>query len=289
MNFLKRLLIFCQKCFRKMPVCFPGKLRIAKLLFDKADFKDIIIILRAGCSYLVPNIQDPIALHLFVNGVYEPATEKFLSLYLKQDAIFVDVGANIGFFTVTAAKKIGPLGRVLAIEASPSIFPYLANNVSRNKVENVSLYCGAAYKENRESLNFYEAPRGKFGMGSVAPRFHEAPVAIKARKLDDLLIQEKIKRVDVMKVDVEGGELDVFKGAEKLLSRADAPMIIFEFCDWAESGDSGAAQRFLRDLGYSLWRLKDFMNGGSPLEKEIISGYEMLVAVKQADEQGLRQ
>jgi hypothetical protein len=122
-------------------------------------------------------------------------------------------------------------------------------------------------------------------MGALAPQFSGKAVPVTARTLDSILDQDSIDRVDVLKVDVEGFEGQVFVGATKLLAGSRAPTIIFEFCDWAErriqNAPIGHAQRFLLDLGYSIYRLADFMSlRPQPLRKPLVAGYEQLVAYR---------
>jgi hypothetical protein len=119
----------------------------------------------------------------------------------------------------------------------------------------------------------------------LAPQFSGEVVHISAETLDSILAREGIDEVDALKVDVEGFEGQVFEGAAKLLARSKAPLIIFEFCDWAERRAQkrpiGYAQRFLLDLGYSIYRLADFMSPRpQPLRNVLIAGYEQLVACR---------
>lgn len=202
---------------------------------------------------------------------------------LTPDSTFVDIGANIGSFTVPAAQMTGPKGKVLALEASPRIISYLQNNVTVNCLRNVVIrHCAICDLESGD-VEFYEAPVENFGMGALAAQFGVLSTSVPARTLDGLLAEEGIRSVDVLKVDVEGLEAAVFRGAKELLTSPAPPVVIFEFCDWAERRASactvGDAQRTLASYGYNLWRLQDFPNG-SPLGSTLVDGYEMLVATR---------
>lgn len=264
----------------------PGKARLARaVLGPYLQVRDVYIDARYGCTFFVPSLCEPIAFHLLVDGVYEPMVASFLLNHLKVGMTFVDVGASIGVFTILAARQVGPTGRVLALEPSPRVFPYLEHNVKVNGLSNVCLKQCAAYDRDVESLPWWEAPVEHFGMGALAPQFHTAPTAVLARTLDQVLIEEGISCVDLLKVDVEGFEAAVFRGAKQLLTAPDPPLIVFEFCDWAEErvpgGQVGEAQRVLRGFGYQIWRLSDFLCGrGQPLKDVLLNGGEMLVAVR---------
>jgi FkbM family methyltransferase len=228
--------------------------------------------------------MEPVAFHLLVDGVYEPELARFLLERLSAGGTFVDVGANVGALTIPAARRVGPSGLVLSVEASPRVFPYLAENVRANRGDNIRLRHCAACEGDRSGVPFYEAPTDRFGMGSMAPQFGGAPVLVPSRSLDDLLAEEGVTHVDLLKVDVEGFEAQVFRGARGLLTSERPPVVVFEFCDWAEQrggGPVGLAQQVLRDFGFNLFLLKgrDLIPTGP-----VTVGSETLVAVNQRDQ-----
>src|SRR5262249_6764293 len=132
------------------------------------------------------------------------------------------------------------------------------------------------------SVPFYRAPYEKFGMGSLGAQFKGESTEVPAQTLDDVLKEHQISRVDVLKVDVEGFELAVFRGARRLLANHRPPLILFEFCDWAEArmptAQAGDAQQFLMDEGYSICRLSDFRRRHDPFRHPMRSGSTMLAA-----------
>jgi FkbM family methyltransferase len=262
---------------RGLPL-FPGKLRVAKALLGNLEGPDRVRD-RFGFTYEVPDLREPIAFHLMVNGAYEPEIQDLLLRVLPVGGVFIDVGANIGTFTIPAAKHVGSSGRVVAIEASREVFNVLQKNVDVNRVENVQLVCAAAGASAGDT-EFYPAPADHFGMGSRAPQFNAAPIAIPFVMLDSLVQSFNLSSVDLIKIDVEGFELDVLKGASSLLNGKNPPLVVFEFCDWAETrsgGDPGAAQRFLLDYGFQIWRASEYGHG-SPMTKPLTTDGDMLVA-----------
>jgi FkbM family methyltransferase len=273
---------------RLCPVGTPGKSRLGHwLLRSVLHGRDVTVRTQRGESFLMPSLAEPIGFHLLVDGVYEPETMAFVLHHLTSGGTFVDVGANIGVFTISAGRAVGETGCVLAIEPSPRMFPYLSYNVSVNGLTNVSLQEGAIFDCDVSQLPFYEAPVEHFGMGALAPQFFTKPISVSARSLDSLLAEKGIRHVDVLKVDVEGFEAAVFRGAVKLLTGEAPPVIIFEFCDWAEErvpeASIGDAQRVLHEYGYSIWRMTDFATHRPPLQAILATGFEMLVAQKERD------
>jgi len=218
-----------------------------------------------------------------VNGVYEPETMKFLRQNADSADTFFDVGANVGYFGLSLKLEFPKLD-IVAIEASPAVFPYLEKNR-----ENAGLSVLCVQKVICETTGdekpFYLPSNDHFGMGSLNADIGQGPPAlVESISLDELSRDLNWDARVLIKVDVEGYEYAVFAGGSKLLSRSVSPTIIFEFCDWAEDAaagiEIGGAQQVLKQFGYQIWRLSDYMAGKPPLEANLKTGTDMLVAAK---------
>jgi FkbM family methyltransferase len=137
--------------------------------------------------------------------------ENFLVSYLREGDVFVDVGANIGTLSLTAASIVGEKGRVISIEAHPRIFGYLRENVLLNNFKNVSLI-NTAVGDKQGTIYFSDIRTDD--QNSAVP---ESDLAIPVDILDNLL-ENKCDEVDLLKVDVEGFEKFVFEGAAHFLA-----------------------------------------------------------------------
>jgi FkbM family methyltransferase len=279
----------CSRILRMCPAGVRDKTRLASAVLKPwRHGENFVLHDRDGYEFLLPSLEEPMALHLLADGVHESEVAALLEDYLLPSAIFVDVGANIGAFTVMAAKSVGPAGKVIAIEASPRIYPYLEHNVRANGLDSVTLKNCAADSDEASNVAFYEAPVDHFGMGSLSPQFDAQAIAVTTRKLDTIASELGLEHVDVMKVDVEGFEAEVFRGARKLLTHDKSPLIVFEFADWAEErkpkGRIGDSQQVLLDYGYKLWRLADFTRNRPPLTQILTKGFAMIVASKKTHE-----
>jgi FkbM family methyltransferase len=269
--------------FRKLPL-FKGKDRLAKMIFKHriAGSKNFLVKGKFGCEYVIPNIVENIGFDIFINGIYEQETSDFIINHLPANGIFLDLGANIGAITIPVYTKRRD-ARIICVEAAPWIFRNLERNLKHNGAVDIAAINKALYYNDGEILDFY-SPEDKFGKGSLSPVFTDKLTKVTTIKVDTLVKQLQIPHVDIIKIDVEGYEYHVFKGASELLARSVAPDIIFEFVDWAEEQAMdlkiGDSQRLLRDLGYQIYY---FRGRGAMKEVDGIlkSGYNMLYASKK--------
>ncbi len=263
---------------------FKGKKKIARYFFSKSflQTKDNMILGKYDVNYNVPNYIDSIGFELLVDGIYEKNTIDFLVNKVPAEAVFLDIGSNIGSICLPLAKKRKDI-TVYSFEASKSIFENLKQNIDLNALHNVRAYHIALSDHTQENVAFY-APAEKFGKGSFAPVFTSEAEYVSSQTLDSFLEEYNIPTVDFIKIDVEGFEYFVFKGAEKQLSNADAPDILFEFVDWAEEQaqicEVGGAQQLLLSYGYRLFSL-DKKNEFVPVNQVMIKGASMLFATKR--------
>ena len=146
---------------------------------------------------------------LLVDGIYEPDSIKFIQQHLPENGIFIDIGANIGVFSINIAQCLSINGKVIAIEASPNIFSYLQENISLNSLTNIKPLQLAVTNRDEAAVAFYEAPNEKFGMGSLGAQFSNPPIKVRTKTLDSILKDEKIERISLIKIDIEGYELIV--------------------------------------------------------------------------------
>src|SRR5262245_48774859 len=280
----ERLLQRFGSAMRMLPPGFPGKTRLARRLMPPASgVQDLLVECLDGMRLLVPSLSESVGFHLFIDGVYEPAGLDWALAHLQPGDVFLDIGANIGAFAIPAARRVGPSGRVIAVEASPRISEYLVKNIALNQLDNVAI-CRIAAGDMTGTTPFFEAPVERFGMGSLTAEHGGTPTLVEIRMIDDLLAELHVERVNVLKIDIEGFEYGAFKGAERLLRSRQCPLVLFEFYDWAERAarQPGDAQRFLIDCGYRIWTLEDHRRGRAALPHVLTADGGNLVAVRGA-------
>jgi len=270
------------KALRAVP-SFKGKDRLARTLLTEAEQGRCTSIRdRFGNRMIVPNLSEPVGFALAVHGAYEPIEADVLRAHLTPDSDFLDIGANIGAFAIPLA---GFARRVIAVEASPAVLPFLRRNVELSGKTNVEIVDCAVSAPGIDTVPFYMPPMDHYGMGSSAPQFYVEPVTLTARPLDRILSGYAPGKIEAMKIDVEGFEAHVFLGAMNLLRSQPAPFILFEYCDWAEErafpGRQGWAQQILLDEGYTLWLLPHYLAKSTPLSRPITQGCHTIIACKQ--------
>ncbi|MDE2143635.1 MAG: FkbM family methyltransferase [Elusimicrobia bacterium] len=170
----------------------------------------------------------------------------------------VDVGAHQGIFTLDCARRVGPAGRVLAVEPFPFNRALLERNVKANGLAWVSVSPFAA-AEARETKTFYVTPYSTGWQSLVFTGDARVPTQVEAERLDAVLAAQGVDRVDLLKVDVEGAWRLVFAGAPALLARR--PRIVMEV--EGDEAEVAAATARLRELGYGVER-RDSVLFGTP-------------------------
>lgn len=242
--------------FRRLPP-FKGRYRLARFLFSGFinNRKDIIVTGKHGIKYRLPNLKENIGFEIFFDGIYEAEYVKYFCSTLPAKSVFLDLGANIGSICIPLAK-LRPDITIIAVEASPRVFSYLRDNIELNGCTNIFPENLALSSMDDQQLPFY-SPMEKFGKGSLSAVFTDKAEYVRTITLDTLTKKYDLRKVDFIKIDVEGYKRVVFEGGDHLLSSPDAPIILFEFADWAENmGNNtraGDAQAFLSGKGYRLY------------------------------------
>ena len=109
---------------------FKGKFRLGKLFYRNivASGKNLIIEGKAGCRYRLPNLKENLAYEIFINGIYEPDTQRLLEKRIPHNGFFLDLGANIGSVSIPFCKGRKDV-KCIAVEAVPWIYENLTYNI----------------------------------------------------------------------------------------------------------------------------------------------------------------
>jgi FkbM family methyltransferase len=174
------------------------------------------------------NVRDLVQQTILLEGIWDPSLTSLIERILKPGDVFIDVGAHVGYFTLLAASRVGPAGRVLSIEPNPIALDQLSQNVERSRLENV-LTAHTACGESHDPVRLYLHTESNSSMASLSPENATSGTAVdvSCTPLDDLCLERGLARASLVKIDVEGAELSVLRGMTRLL-RTMRPVVVFE-------------------------------------------------------------
>ncbi len=222
---------------------------------------------------------------LFVTGCYEPNEFCLLDRILEPGMTFVDLGANMGLYTLFAARKVAPKGMVLAIEPSSRDFQRLKRNVEANALPNVRLLQMAVFDRPSEA-DLLIAAEARSGHNTLGAFSYDTPLAKKERvrleRLDDIIQQEGFEGLDVIKLDIEGAEYSALQGATQTLERF-GPIVLMELSDRSlqhQGHTSSQVWEFLCHSGYQLFGFDEHTGLPVPARRKPFFDSENIVAVR---------
>lgn len=187
-------------------------------------------------------------------GLMGQAEDRLLRKLVHPGMQIVDVGANIGLYSLLLARLTGNAGHVYSFEPEPNLFATFSENCAANKMPNITPFqCAAGSATRRAAFS-----RSAFNSGnnSVTPS-SVAAVEVQIVRVEDLL---PIQAVDFVKIDVQGHELPALRGMERLLKASDAVRVMFEF--WPAGlrrakTEPDALLGYLSDLGFIIYSTED--------------------------------
>lgn len=196
------------------------------------------------------------SVHFF--GTYEPEVRTEVRRHLKPGAIAIDVGANVGWHTLLMAARAGSTGRVYAFEPNDSTRRRLVSAVEANDLTHVTV--DGRGVADRVGTSGFQAPLAGHvwdGTGRLIAESSREAATIECTTLDAFVAERHIDRLAFVKIDVEGWELSVLRGARHVLS-ALRPVVVFEYDPAYVSRSGGAADDVTRcwsDADYELFAL----------------------------------
>jgi FkbM family methyltransferase len=221
-------------------------------------------------------------------GRFENEEIDFVKRYLTSGDVFLDIGANVGLFTIVGASKVGPKGRVYSFEPVKKTFGRLTENINLNNLNNTKAYNLGLSNEDGElemttSADGFDA-WNSFGKPSAGSSFILEKVP--TFKLDSWIADEKIAHVSLVKIDVEGWEYNVILGAKSLLSSDAAPDLLVEFTE-ENCKNAGFSCAVLYDIlmkyGYQMFLYDEIKKTIIPESKRKVYTHMNIVATKNPE------
>lgn len=202
--------------------------------------------------------------YLILRGNFELSEQQFIEKTLKPGDVFIDIGANIGFFSIKAADRVGQLGKVLAFEPTPKTYHRLKSNISFNALEYIIQAHSIAIGAQQANLPLQISDDqfdawNTLGKPSVEGSFSEVLVPVEpfAFALKQLT-EDELSRLKLIKIDVEGFEKFVFEGVFQVLNQIPSCYWMIEFNDenFIPNGYSGKElAESLIEKGFELFTI----------------------------------
>ncbi|MCM3878414.1 MAG: FkbM family methyltransferase [Thermoanaerobaculia bacterium] len=232
-----------------------GRHRLANLAIARwRNLPDALEVFTRGGDRLVVDPRSTMWRYAYFHGEYEPALTRLTTRVVGRGDTCLDIGANIGWYTVLLRRLVGSSGAVHAFEPNPPVFARLVENVAlAGAPPNVYLHPLGLGRETRAAdLHVFEGIADGHASMSDQGRAGFSTVSCPVRRLDDVLKESGLDRVSFVKMDVEGAELGVLEGAGRLFSQPTPPVWLIEM-----------ARETARTFGYGPGALVDFLRSSA--------------------------
>jgi FkbM family methyltransferase len=206
--------------------------RLKKVFLKAKELNKPSILIRYNGIKLNLNIKSKFS-EILVHGPFELEEQCFLKYFLKRNGVFIDVGSNIGLFSLIASKRVGKKGKVYSFEPTPETFKWLQLNISVNRIKNIyasniAVSNNSGKQEFKISGDGYDA-WNSFGIPSEGKVIEK--IQVNTITFDDFICLNNLERIDLIKIDVEGWEINVLKGGKKYFNKCTSAAILIEFTD----------------------------------------------------------
>jgi FkbM family methyltransferase len=200
----------------------------------------------------------------FLLGTWGPDEQKLFATHLHPGGVVYDLGAHIGFFSLLAARLVGPTGRIVAFEPSPPNAAQLERNIGLNGFTNITLVEAAVSSQGGVAQLDPTDDRvaARLVWNGEPPR--DGLVSVRTISIDDWRSETGFPHPGLMKIDVEGAEIAALKGAHEVI-RASRPVLLVEVHPTVGPAFADYFEQTLRPLGY---RASSLTNGPMPLSSK---------------------
>jgi FkbM family methyltransferase len=186
----------------------------------------------------------------FIYGTWEPKVTEVVAEILRKGMTVIDVGAHVGYYSLYFAKCVGPTGRVFSFEPVPENLALLRKNVLLNQISWIHAYPEAVYSCTRDISFSAPGDSANSGEGSLAHEHGGRQILVHAVSLDSFCCSGDI-RPHLIKLDVEGAELEVLLGARSTIERC-SPNLLIELHHLDRNVAAHPVPGWLIGLGYQI-------------------------------------
>jgi FkbM family methyltransferase len=230
--------------------------------------------IKVGPATLHPDLSDPVVSGALTLHLFEPSELAFFQKFCRGEMTLVDIGANIGLYSVLAIHALNTNARIIALEPHPEIFTRLQDNIETNlrmrdghAPDVLALPLAATSEQGPQQLRLNPENRGdnRLYRGTYQDTVENwESLPVEGQPLDDVLEERGIGEVNFVKIDIQGYEQKAIAGFRRTLGRSKRVILMSEF--WPKGlseagGDAGKYLQDLTDLGFALFRLKERPHG----------------------------
>jgi FkbM family methyltransferase len=221
-----------------------------------AGLRPKTILVEVGGIKLYLNSKSTFAPDLMVTGTYDKGTTRLIKDLIKPGMVILDIGANVGYYSLIAAQLVGEKGKVFAFEPAPDNFAFLTKNIEVNGFGNIiPVPKGVSNKSGKGSLFLLDAPDEH----TMREHNEKRATEVEVTSVDEFM--GNINRpVDLIKMDVEGSEMRVLEGTVETIRRNPELKIITEFSPHYLQRSGSSPEAFLKkftDCGFKLYIINE--------------------------------
>jgi FkbM family methyltransferase len=255
--------------FRKLAFLAP------KCLISRPEKNGVIVLPNGLRLWIDPVNDNGVERSIYYSGSYESGTIDFIKKHLKKGDCFVDVGANIGLMSIEASESVGSQGKIYSFEPHPDTAKILRFNIDLNSFENIEVIEKGVGSKSGEAKIYDRWDVNRGGASVFSANNNQEGFAIQLVVLDEVF--QKID-IQLIKIDIEGYELEALKGAKRILSSENPPILIVECTEETENQNYTRVElyRWLKNTNsqYKFYKLKGTKVRKSKLV-EVSNQYEL--------------
>lgn len=242
---------------RRIPLAYAAYCYLYRQL---APQDDLFIDVFGNRLFLDPQDLGMCRALLLAHGQWEPAETQVVRSLIRDATTFVDIGANIGYYTLLAAQLVGPQGRVVAFEPCPSNLSILRRNIDFNRYRNITVVSNAV--SNSSGIARLEVDPESSGTHRLSvPTASRNSISVETVSLDDYFAGSDTQ-IDFIKLDAEGAEPLILAGMKQIIKGSSNLVLLTEFSPVAIRAMGHSPRAFLNDLGASGFEIRPITGSG---------------------------
>lgn len=245
-------MIILQNTNHETGMKLPLKHRLYRRYIGFRYYGNRLVTLQNGMEMFICPSASSVEKNLIKNRIYEKKDTAIVMKIIKKGMTVVDIGAHVGYYTLLFSKLVGKEGMVYAFEPNPITAAYLRTNIALNKITNVEVF-EVALSDEQGTFHY------RMNTNNMAWAFNDdhsfgVPIATKKGRLDDFLQNRKI---DFIKIDIDGNENECIKGAEDLIRNNPDMTILMEITNMNDT----YIPNFMKSCGFVMEEIeKNYRN-----------------------------